>query len=72
MAIEKELFDLIYSLRNNIKSKNIFSLGNPYFSEVNPNKYFKVDSFVISIPIKQIIKPVLNPKLLKIYILRIL
>ena len=73
MAIEKELFDLIYSLKNNIKVKNIVSLGNPYFSQVNLDKYFKVDSFIIkSIPIKRIIKPVLNPKLLKINILRIL
>ena len=57
MAIEKELFELIYSLKNKIKGKNIVSLGNPYFSEVNLNKYFKVDSFVIkSIPINELSK----------------
>lgn len=57
MAIEKELFDLLYSIKNNLKGKNIVSLGNPYFSEVNLNKYFKLDSFAIkSIPINKLSK----------------
>ena len=57
MAIEKELFDLLYSLRHKIKGKNIVSLGNPYFSEINLNKYFRIDLFEIkSIPINKLSK----------------
>ncbi len=57
MAIEKELFDLLFSLRDEIKGRNIVSLGNPYLSEVNLNKYFKIDLFEIkSIPINQLSK----------------
>ena len=57
MAIQKELFDLLYSLRNKIKGRSIVSLGNPYLSGVNLNKYFKVDLFEIkSIPINELSK----------------
>lgn len=57
MAIEKELFDLLYLLRSSLKGKNIVSLGNPYLSIVNLNKYFKVDSLEIkSIPINELSK----------------
>ena len=57
MAIGKELFDLLYSLRNKIKGKNVVSLGNPYISNININKYFKVDlSEIKNIPINEFSK----------------
>ena len=57
MAIGKELFDLLYSLRNKIKGKNVISLGNPYVSNININKYFKVDLLEIkNIPINEFSK----------------
>ncbi|MDC3168211.1 class I SAM-dependent methyltransferase [Prochlorococcus sp. AH-716-D22] len=57
MAIEKELFDLLYSLRSNLKGKKIVSLGNPYLSKVNLYKYFQVDLLEIkSIQINELSK----------------
>lgn len=47
MGIGKELFDLLYSVRNKIKGKNIVSLGNPYIGNININKYFKIDPLEI-------------------------
>ena len=57
MAIGKELFELLYSLRNKIKGKNVASLGNPYISNINIKKYFKIDSREIkNIPINEFSK----------------
>ncbi len=57
MAIGKELFDLLYSLRTKIKGKNVISLGNPYVSNININKYFKIDvSEIKNIPINEFSK----------------
>ena len=45
MAIGKELFDIIYSIRHDIKGKKVVSLGNPYISNVVIKKYFAINKF---------------------------